>query len=141
MNIVRFATASACAAVLAATPALLSASDEPAPRKDAATATSSETHQFSALKGIKAVPMSARELDTVKGQHVHFLTPGNNTQHGVPGLQLAGDVKTENNWSNEWGGTDGHVVAPSYKGLCVAHSVGGIFIPTMGPITTQCPAR
>jgi hypothetical protein len=86
------------------------------------------------LKGVKAVPMTRKELDAVKGLHVHFVTPSQNTQHGLPGLQLAGDVKTENNWSNEWGGIDGQPVAPSYKGLCVATGLSGsgngtLFIP------------
>ena len=76
-------------------------------------------------------------LLSVDDLHVHFVTISNGKLH------LAGDVKTENNWSNEWGGTDGHVVAPSYKGLCVAHGNGSIFIPTGPPgtpVTLQCPA-
>jgi hypothetical protein len=89
-----------------------------------------------------AVPMAASELEAVKGEHVHFVSPSQNTQNfGVPGLQLAGDVKTENNWSNEWGGSDGMPVAPSYKGLCVATGLSGtgnsvLFIPG-GEM--QCP--
>lgn len=90
------------------------------------------TDQFVTLKGVKALPMASSELDSVKGMHVHFVDAGRGKIH------LAGDVKTENNWAN-LGGTDGMPVAPSYKGLCVAHARGGIFIPTMGPITTQCP--
>jgi len=83
--------------------------------------------------------MSSRELGTVKGLHVHFITVNNGKLH------LAGDVKTENNWSNEWGGSDGNPVAPSYHGLCVAHGNGSIFIPTGppgsgAPVTLQCPA-
>lgn len=88
--------------------------------------------QFTTLKGVKAVPMASSELNAVKGMHVHFLDAGGGKLH------LAGDVKTENNWANI-GGTDGLPVAPSYKGLCVAHANGGIFIPTRGAITTQCP--
>lgn len=88
--------------------------------------------QFATLKGVKAVPMASSELNAVKGTHVHFLDAGGGKLH------LAGDVKTENNWSN-LGGTDGAKVAPSYHGLCVAHASGGIFIPTRGAITTQCP--
>ncbi|HUP65230.1 MAG TPA: hypothetical protein VM557_08110 [Thermoanaerobaculia bacterium] len=90
------------------------------------------TDQFATLKGVKAVPMASSELDAVKGMHVHFLDAGGGKIH------LAGDVKTKNNWTNI-GGTDGLPVAPSYKGLCVAHASGGIFIPTVGGITTQCP--
>ena len=90
---------------------------------------------FATLKGIEATPMAAEELDAVKGLHVHFVSPSQNTQWApLPGLQLAGDIKTENNWSNEWGGSDGEPVAPSYKGLCVATGLSGpgggvIFIP------------
>jgi hypothetical protein len=89
---------------------------------------------FAVLKGVKAVPMTSKELKAVKGLHVHFVSPSNTTQWGLEGLQLAGDVKTENNWSNEWGGSDGIPVAPSYKGLCVATGLSGsgngvIFIP------------
>lgn len=90
------------------------------------------TVQFATLKGLKATPMASSELDAVKGMHVHFLDAGGGKLH------LAGDIKTENNWKN-LGGTDGNPVAPSYHGLCVAHASGGIFIPTMGPITTECP--
>jgi hypothetical protein len=90
------------------------------------------TAKFNTLKDVKAVPMTSGELDTVKGLHVHFLDAGGGKLH------LAGDVKHMNNWKN-LGGTDGMPVAPSYKGLCVSHAKGGIFIPTIGPITTECP--
>lgn len=102
----------------------------------------SAADDFATLKGVKAAPMAASELEAVKGQHVHFVTPSKNTQHfGVEGLQLAGDVKTENNWSNDWGGSDGMPVAPSYHGLCVATGLSGpgnsvIFIPGGA---FQCP--
>jgi hypothetical protein len=88
--------------------------------------------KFATLKDVQVVPMTSRELDIVKGLHVHFLDAGKGKLH------LAGDVKHMNNWKNI-GGTDGLPVAPSYKGLCVSHAKGGIFIPTMGPITTECP--
>ena len=133
MRIVRFALALA----LAAAPAIVSASDQAAPSTDKATVAALAPAQFAALKGVKAVSMSSTELKAVKGQHVHFVTISNGKLH------LAGDVKTENNWSNEWGGSDGKAVAPSYHGLCVAHGNGGIFIPTGPPgtpVTLQCPA-
>jgi hypothetical protein len=136
MSVVRFVSASVTAALLAAAPVMLSASDNADSRKTTRSAQSSTT-QFAALKGFKAAPMSSTELQAVKGLHVHFVTISNGKLH------LAGDVKTENNWSNEWGGTDGHPVAPSYKGLCVAHGNGSIFIPTGPPgtpVTLQCPA-
>ena len=137
MSVARFVSASLTAALLAAAPAMLSASDDAAASKDTTKITQAGPAKFAALKGIKAAPMSSTELEAVKGLHVHFVTISNGKLH------LAGDVKTENNWSNEWGGTDGHVVAPSYKGLCVAHGNGSIFIPTGPPgtpVTLQCPA-
>jgi hypothetical protein len=74
--------------------------------------------------------MSSRELDAVKGLHVHFFTDSKNvvdTPFGpVEGIHLAGDVKTENNWSDLFGQGD---VAPSYRGLCKAAVNGSeIFI-------------
>jgi len=129
------------AAVLAAAPALVSASDQPAASKDkAAVAATAQTSQFTAVKGIKAVPMSSSELKAVKGQHVHFFVNSQNDQFGVTGLHLAGDIKTENNWKN-LGGTDPEPVAPSYHGLCVASGTGTspIFIPFNPAAGTQCP--
>jgi hypothetical protein len=136
MSVARFVSASLTAALLAVAPVLLSASDDAVASKDT-KATQSATSEFAALKGIKAAPMSSTELKAVKGLHVHFITISNGKLH------LAGDIKTENNWSNAWGGSDGHVVAPSYHGLCVAHGNGSIFIPTGPPgtpVTLQCPA-
>jgi hypothetical protein len=136
MSAARFVSASLTAALLAAAPVMLSASDTPLTARDTKAAQNA-TSQLTALKGIKAAPMTSTELQAVKGQHVHFVTVKNGKLH------LAGDVKTENNWSNEWGGTDGNAVAPSYHGLCVAHGNGSIFIPTGPPgtpVTLQCPA-
>jgi hypothetical protein len=137
MRIVRL-TCLAAALAVAAAPALLQASDQAVPSKDNTTSTvTAAPSQFTALKGVKAVPMSSSELKAVKGLHVHFITLSNGSLH------LAGDVKTENNWSNEWGGSDGKAVAPSYHGLCVAQGNGQIFIPTGPPgtpVTLQCPA-
>jgi hypothetical protein len=141
MSISRLASAAAVAAMLAS-PVLVSASDSEQIKvasKPASTVSSKTVpaSPMATLKGVKAVPMSPSELQAVKGQHVHFITISNGKLH------LAGDIKTENNWSNEWGGSDGHAVAPSYHGLCVAHGNGGIFIPTGppgAPVTLQCPA-
>jgi hypothetical protein len=139
MRIARLIVVSVAVSVAAALPTLVSASDGAKAPKDRtvskASTSSVSSSQFATLKSIKAVPMSARDLEAVKGLHVHFIDPHN----GFTKVHLAGDVKTENNWSNEWGGTDGAAVAPSYRGLCVSHSRGGIFIPTMGPITLECP--
>jgi len=139
---VRFVSASVMAVALATAPVLLSASDNAVAQGTgkAVQSESAPAAQFTALKGVKAAPMASSELKAVKGLHVHFVTLKNEKLH------LAGDVKTENNWSNEWGGTDGVPVAPSYKGLCVAHGNGSIFIPTNfpgtppTPVTLQCPA-
>jgi hypothetical protein len=136
MSVARFVSASLTAAILAAAPVLLSASDDAVTSQDSKTAQSAPA-TFAALKGVKAAPMSSTELKAVKGLHVHFVTINNGKLH------LAGDVKTENNWSNAWGGSDGEAVAPSYHGLCVAHGNGSIFIPTGPPgtpVTLQCPA-
>jgi hypothetical protein len=142
MSAVRLVSASLAALALATAPAVLSASDNAVQSKDGKAIQSVSVEQvssttFATLKGVKAAPMSSSELDAVKGLHVHFITVKNGKLH------LAGDVKTENNWSNEWGGTDDQPVAPSYKGLCVAHGNGSIFIPTGPPgtpVTLQCPA-
>jgi hypothetical protein len=119
--------------VLAVAPVVLSASDKATDATDQNVATA----KFAALKDVKAVPMSSNELKTVKGQHVHFLTLKNLKIH------FAGNP-FEHNWEN-LGGTDGEPVAPSYKGLCIAHGNGSIFIPTNmpgtppTPVTLQCP--
>ena len=144
VSTVRLVSGLLAAIALATAPVALSASDNAVQSKDgkaiqSATVQVAPSATFATLKGVKAAPMSSSELDAVKGLHVHFITIKNGKLH------LAGDIKTENNWSNEWGGTDGHEVAPSYKGLCVAHGNGGIFIPTGppgsgAPVTLQCPA-
>lgn len=141
MSTVRLVSGLLAAIALATAPVALSAADNAVPSKNGKVAQSAmvaaPSATFATLKGVKAAPMSSSELDAVKGLHVHFITIKNGKLH------LAGDIKTENNWSNEWGGTDGHDVAPSYKGLCVAHGNGSIFIPTGPPgtpVTLQCPA-
>jgi hypothetical protein len=144
MRVIRIASASLAAVALTAAFGSVSASGEsdkpvqveparigPAPAASPQTPPAAAA-QFATLKDIQASPMTPTELEAVKGLHVHFLDAGGGTLH------LAGDVKHMNNWENI-GGTDGMPVAPSYNGLCVAHAAGGIFIPTMGPITTECP--
>ena len=132
---VRFVSAALTVVALAAAPVLVSASDKAVPAKDGkavqkTTVEKASSTQFATLKGVKAVPMAAKELDAVKGLHVHFFTPSKNvvdTPFGpVEGIHLAGDVKTENNWSNLYGQGD---VANSYHGLCKAAVNGSaIFI-------------
>src|SRR5512147_585068 len=86
----------------------LSAQSAPRPDTKAASAVSdkstSAVPRFATLSGVKAAPMASSELKAVKGLHVHFLDAGGGKLH------LAGDIKTENNWSNEWGGIDGKPV-------------------------------
>ena len=123
-------TGSAAAVVIAVALGSLSLSAQSQGVKPAAPASSAPAAQeFTLLKGVKAVPMASSELAVVKGLHVHFFTPSKNivdTPFGpVQGIHLAGDVKTENNWSSAWGGSDGVPVAPSYKGLCVATGLSG----------------
>ena len=133
MRTKRWYSAGLVALALALAPAMLSASDS----ETAVKAQNVSTAKFTALKGVKAAPMSSNELQTVKGQHVHFLTLKNGKIH------FAGNP-FEHNWEN-LGGTDGEDVAPSYKGLCIAHGNGSIFIPTNmpgtppTPVTLQCP--
>jgi hypothetical protein len=140
MRIARLASASIAAIALAATFGSVTALGQSGTLDGVkasavvANQSGSASAQFATLAKVKAVPMSSAELDAVKGQHVHFLDAGGGKLH------LAGDIKTENNWKN-LGGTDGMAVAPSYHGLCVAHSRGAIFIPTAPgvPVTSQCP--
>jgi hypothetical protein len=131
---VKFVSAAVTVVALAAAPVLVSASDNPLPSANGKSAQSTtvekSTTRFAALKGVKAVPMAAKELDAVKGLHVHFFTPSKNvvdTPFGpLEGIHLAGDIKTENNWSNLYGQGD---VANSYHGLCGAAVNGSaIFI-------------
>jgi hypothetical protein len=122
-----FVTSTPLSAQSAATPA---AKDVAAP----SAKTAAPAPVFATLKGVKAAPMASKELDAVKGLHVHFLDAGNGSLH------LAGDVKTENNWEN-LGGSDGQPVAPSYHGLCIAAGLSG---PGAGGISIpggqfQCP--
>lgn len=140
MSVMRLVSAGLAAIALATAPVALSASDNAVPSKDgkaaqSVTAEKAPSTTFATLKGVKAAPMSSSELDAVKGLHVHFITISNGKLH------IAGN-EFHHNWSNEWGGTDGQPVAPSYKGLCVAHGNGSIFIPTGpgNPVTLQCPA-
>ena len=123
MRIVRLAVMASAFALAA--PALVQASDQAVPSKDNSTPAVTAPRQFATLKGVKAVPMAAKELKAVKGQHVHFWNPGAPFPFEEP--HLAGNVKTEKNWSNLYGQGD---VANSYHGLCNAASNGSsaIFI-------------
>ena len=91
------------------------------------------TNQFKSLGKIVAVPMSQADLSSVRGEHVHFLDAS-----GSGPLRFAGSSHDNDGDGNpdNWipGGSDGHLVAPSYHGLCVAQGVGvgGISIPGAG---------
>ena len=124
MRIVRLVCLASAFALAAS--ALVQAADQAVPSKDNSTqAVTASPRQFATLKGVKAVPMAAKELKAVKGQHVHFWNPGAPFPFEEP--HLAGNVKTEKNWSNLYGQGD---VANSYHGLCNAASNGSsaIFI-------------
>lgn len=131
MRILKLASASVVAVALAVSLGSVSAYAESSKKDVKATPKASSeakpaSTQFATLAGVKATPMSSKELDAVKGQHVHFLDANG-------GFHLAGNpAKQTNNWEN-LGGSDGAPVAPSYHGLCVAAGFsgpgGGISIP------------
>jgi hypothetical protein len=111
---------------LAAAPVLLSASDKAVPAKDRkavqkTTVEKAPSAQFATLKGVKAVPMAAKELDAVKGQHVHFWNPG----APLPGPPHEAGANNTDHWSNLYG--DG-LVANSYHGLCKAAANGSAIL-------------
>ena len=146
MSVSRFTLAAMFAAAAAASVGSVSISGQ---TPDSATKLTSEAASprtpaakqgsLATLNRIKATPMTATELDKVKGLHVHFVNGSQNDQYGLTGLHLAGDVKTENNWQN-LGGTDPAPVAPSYHGLCVAAGTGSVIsIPFNPAVGTQCP--
>jgi len=68
---------------------------------------------FSVLKDVTAVPMAARELATVKGQHAHFWNAG----APFPGPPHVVNGNNTDHWSDLYG--DG-LVGPGYHGLCRA---------------------
>jgi hypothetical protein len=102
----------------------------------------SSVKTFAVLATVKATPMAANELNVVKGAHVHFLDPKG-------GFHLAGNPENKGvgigNWYNNGSpeAEAGHLVAPSYHGLCVAAGTpSGILIPPFGPegpTLSQCP--
>lgn len=86
----------------------------PAPAK-----TEPPSGTFATLNGVKAVPMAPRELDAVKGMHIHFATPGQNSGHPhvepFTGWHFVNH--TENNLGN---GNAKPGSGPGYSGLCGA---------------------
>ena len=100
------------------------------------TGAASAADDFATLKGVKAAPMAASELQAVKGLHIHFLDANG-------GFHLAGNPANKGIGTGNWylnGSPDGDPVHPSYHGLCVA---GPITIPPVGPggvpTLSQCP--
>ena len=134
----RLASAALAALTLAIAPAVLSASDRATePKNETTVVQASETAvgQFAWLKGVKAVPMSSDELKAVKGQHVHFIEPGN----GFSKIHEAGNPLNQGVGTGNWydnGSPDGGLVAPSYHGLCKAGPIG---IPVFPGQLSQCP--
>jgi hypothetical protein len=112
-----------CASIVAigtmATMATVFASDHAASQKSSATsakqavsAPAPASTRFATLKGIKAAPMEAADLKTIKGLHIHFWTGG------AP----VGDPHLVNHLENNLG--NGQAPAgsgPGYSGLCVAN--------------------
>ena len=75
MSIVRSVSGAVAAIALAIVPVVVSASDKGTSPRETVSTPSPQTTQFTALKSVKAVPMSSSELKEVKGLHFHFLTP------------------------------------------------------------------
>lgn len=142
MHIVRSGSASltalTVAAVLSVSASAQSTSQAPVASDKAASATAQTTSndstpaRFATLARVKAVPMSSSELDAVKGQHIHFVTPSQNELFGFTGLHLVNRNNTDN-WEDLYG--DGPV-GPGYHGLCqAALNSPKMFIPGQSPVT------
>jgi len=121
------------AIALAATMSTVSASDQPA-KADVANASakasepSNTPSQFSTLKGVKVVPMASKELESVKGLHIHFATPS------LPQTGLLFVNQQENNLGNGQAPLPGS--GPGYSGLCgAALNSPALFIPGQNPTT------
>jgi hypothetical protein len=69
MRIAKSASASIVAIAVAATLGSVSAAGP----SDVPPVKPTSSSPLAALKGVKAVPMTASELDAVKGQHIHFV--------------------------------------------------------------------
>ena len=88
--------------------------------------------QLATLGGVKAVPMTSRELGAVKGTHAHFATPSQNELFGMTGFHVA----NRNNMDNWLDLGNGELVGPSYHGLCgAALNSPKMFIPGQNPDT------
>lgn len=69
------------------------------------------------LGNAKAVPMSSSQMQAVKGLHIHFTTPSQNTGHPHEGPQLPGWHQVNH---HTHGGPPGSPSGPGYHGLCGA---------------------
>lgn len=96
------------ATIGAASAAAQSGKPEGATKAPAASA----APQFATLNGVKAAPMASRELDAVKGLHIHFFVNG--VLHVVN--------HRENNLG---GGQAPPPSGPGYSGLCNAQQHSG----------------
>lgn len=116
MSIVRSVSGAVAAVALALVPVVVSASDKGASTDNVSTPSAQAT-QFTALKSVKAVPMSSSDLKAVKGLHFHFTTPADklllvNVQKGHDGFD-----PTPNPDSSS---TAPFIVGKGYRGLCGA---------------------
>jgi hypothetical protein len=129
MRTKRWISAGLVALALAIAPVMLSASDSGTGVKDQNVSTA----KFTALKDVKAVPMSSEELRAIKGQDAHFRTVNSqNELFGQTGLH----VVVRNNRDHWLDLGNGILVAPAYRGLCdAALKSPGIVIPGQNPST------
>jgi len=129
MRTKRWFSAGLVALALGITPAMLSASDSATAVKGQKVSTA----KFTALKDVKAVPMSSQELRAIKGQDAHFRTVNSqNELFGQTGLH----VVVRNNRDHWLDLGNGILVAPAYRGLCdAALKSPGIVIPGQNPST------
>jgi hypothetical protein len=135
MRIVRSVAGVVAAVAIAVAPAILSASDRAdAPKGDAKVVAAAPSGQFAALKDIKAVPMTAQELRTVKGRDAHFRTVNsqNTGQNGLTSWHFV-NFQNRDNWVDLGNGI---LVGPGYHGLCgAALNSPSIVIPGQNPST------
>ena len=129
MRIRRWVSGTVAAMALAVAPVVLSASDNATEAKEQDVATA----KFAALKDVKAVPMSSKELRAIKGQDAHFVTVNSqNELFGQTGLH----VVVRNNRDHWLDLGNGILVAPAYRGLCdAALKSPGMVIPGQNPST------
>lgn len=90
---------------------------------------------LSTLRGVQAAPMAEKEMDKVKGLHIHFTTPSQNAGHPL--------VDPETGWhfvnfkeNNLGKGQALPISGPGYSGLCGAALLSPtLTIPGQNPAT------